>query len=509
MADVSEFAALGSTPIPGDKPAGVESKYETDYETLKTEVGKLDTNPAGVDWRKIVSLGSTLLKDKSKDLQIATYFTAALWNQNSYPGLTAGITILNDMISTYWEDLFPVKKRMRGRIGALDWVSSRVEKMMPGKPAPRESDREGLTAAYEAAAKLEKIAAEKLEGQTTNLSVLTRTIREQLNKVPKPKPKSEPTQAQQQPTQQQSAQPQPQAAPVKKEIDSPTEAKQALVEINKAALKIALQFRKGEPTNPLSYRLLRTTLWSQIHKVPDTIKGGEAATLDQLEKKLQNREFPECIQLAEVTMVQTPLWIDMSFYTFRAMEGMGYTYDDARHAVGQEIACLVLRMPEILERKPASGAPLCSEPAKLWVTNELSGPAKTAAESNGREESFSKAKKLVSRKKLAEAIAILDHGAKSAGDRREKFLWRLHLAQLCVQGGKPNLAKPLLESLDDEATKFRLVEWETELASEVLKLSAQCARAGKDDASKVRFDELYARLSSLDLSAALALDGNK
>ena len=33
------------------------------------------------------------------------------------------------------------------------------------------------------------------------------------------------------------------------------------------------------------------------------------------------------------------------------------------------------------------------------------------------------------------------------------------------------------------------------------------AKAGKDDASKAKADELYARLSSLDLSAALALDG--
>ena len=52
-------------------------------------------------------------------------------------------------------------------------------------------------------------------------------------------------------------------------------------------------------------------------------------------------------------------------------------------------------------------------------------------------------------------------------------------------------------------------EWEPELASEVLKLSVQCAKTGKDEASKEKVEKLYARLSSLDLSAALALDGKK
>ena len=291
--------------------------------------------------------------------------------------------------------------------------------------------------------------------------------------------------------------------------DSPAAAKAAYQDLNKTALKIALQLRTGEPGSPLGYRLLRTSLWSQIHKIPEPYKGGNEATLAELDKKLENKACPEVIQLAEVTMVQNPLWLDLSFYTFRALEGMGYTCDDARDAVAQEVAYLVHRMPGLLEVKAGSGAPPCNASTKLWITNEVQGKPESNAKSNGMDATLAKAKKLASRKKLAEGIAILDHEAKSAGDRREKFLWKLHLAGLCVQGGKPNLAMPLLGSLDSEAAKFRLEEWEPELASEVLKLSVQCAKAGKDDASKAKADELYARLSSLDLLAALALDGKK
>ncbi|MDP6957614.1 MAG: TssA family type VI secretion system protein, partial [Planctomycetota bacterium] len=346
MADASELSKLGSTPIPGDSPTGIDAKYDEDYEKLKEEVSKLDTSPQDVKWREVVELGTTVLTSKSKDLQIGSYFAAALWNQQSYAGLADGITILKEMIETYWEDLFPSKKRMRGRVGALDWLAERVEKMMPGKPAPTERDREGLTAAHTAAEALDKAASAKLEGTQTNLSILTRTLQDQLNRVPKPKPKVEaqPAKFIPPPRTDQPAQPQPQqqAAPVQKAIDSPAAAKEALKDLNKTALKIATQLRKGEPTSPASYRLLRTTLWSQIDKLPDVVKGGRQDSLEDLEKKLTAKEYPACLEAAETQLAEFPLWVDVNLYAYRAMEGMGYTYDEARETIGQEVACLVL-----------------------------------------------------------------------------------------------------------------------------------------------------------------------
>jgi type VI secretion system protein VasJ len=511
LADVSELSKLGSIPIPGDSPTGIDAKYDEDYEKLKEEVSKLDTSPQDVKWREVVELGTTVLTNKSKDLQIGSYFAAALWNQKGYTGLCDGITILKDMIDTYWEDLFPSKKRMRGRVGALDWLAERVEKMMPGKPPPTEQDREGLTAAHAAAEALDKTSSARLDGTQTNLPILTRTLMDQLNRVPKPKPTVEAQPAKYIPTARtdQPVQTQQQAAPVQKAIDSPAAAKEALKDLNKTALKIATQLRKGEPTSPVSYRLLRTTLWSQIDKLPDVVKGGRQDSLDNLEKKLAAKEYPTCLETAETQLAEFPLWLDINLYAWRAMEGMGYTYDNARETLGQEVASLVLRFPALIEKTPEGEPSVCSDTTRLWISNELSGASDGEKTENGMAATVSKAKKLVTRKKLADAIAILDHEAKSAGDRREKFLWKLHLAQLCVQGGKPNLAMSLLSSLDSESTKFCLEEWEPELASEVLKLSVQCAKTGKDEASKEKVEKLYARLSSLDLSAALALDGKK
>ncbi len=518
MVDIAEISKLGSTPIPGDTPVGTDSKYDEDYEALKTEIGKLETDPSSVEWRQIVELGTTLLSTKTKDLQIACYYTAALWNQDSWAGLSAGITIIKEMVETYWDDCFPPVKRMRGRVGALNWISDRVEKMMPAKSDPGEGDRDALTAALKGAEDLDQMTREKTNGEQTTLSILIRLIREQLDKVPQPAPEPEPepeappeseTPKEEPSTPEPEPQPEPEPV-VEVEIDSAEGAKEALETITKKTVEIANQLIKGEPTNPFGYRLLRTTLWSQLEELPKDPEGGGSHTLGDLEEKLEEKDFPACIELAETNLVDTPFWLDLNFFTVRAMEGMGYIYDEAREEIGKHVAGLVLRAPHLLEGDGNEPPETCSDETRMWIKNDLlAGILQKPDPEVGMTEAVSKAKKLVSRKKLADAIAIIDHGLKSAGDRREKFLWKLHLAQICVQGKKPNLATPLADTLNREAEKFCLEEWETDLAIEALKVSVQCARAEEGDEAETKAKELYARLSSIDLSAALALDGKK
>ena len=43
MAEQSHpFSALGTEPVPGESPAGINAKYEPDYELLEAELAKLE-----------------------------------------------------------------------------------------------------------------------------------------------------------------------------------------------------------------------------------------------------------------------------------------------------------------------------------------------------------------------------------------------------------------------------------------------------------------------------------
>jgi type VI secretion system protein VasJ len=82
-------------------------------------------------------------------------------------------------------------------------------------------------------------------------------------------------------------------------------------------------------------------------------------------------------------------------------------------------------------------------------------------------------------------------------------VWRLNLAKLCLEAGKPEQALPQLQSLDEEGRKFGLEEWEPGLAAELVRELWKCY---KGSASADRAEECYARLCRLDPAAALGVD---
>lgn len=75
-----DLLVLGKEPIQPDQPAGQEARYTPEYEQLQAEIDKLSLPSAsrGVDWRKVESLASVILAQKSKDLAVASYLTVAL-----------------------------------------------------------------------------------------------------------------------------------------------------------------------------------------------------------------------------------------------------------------------------------------------------------------------------------------------------------------------------------------------------------------------------------------------
>jgi type VI secretion system protein VasJ len=114
--------------------------------------------------------------------------------------------------------------------------------------------------------------------------------------------------------------------------------------------------------------------------------------------------------------------------------------------------------------------------------------------------------------KLQDAIALVKDGIAKSPLRRFRFLWRLHLAKLCIEAGKLQLALPQLLSLDEEVGRFSLEEWEPGLSLEVVqnlfvcrqKLAATMQTQSADAENQLA--QLYQRLCKLDVNAALAVE---
>jgi type VI secretion system protein VasJ len=188
MTTAQEISARASgllQPVSDAAPAGQNSAYEPQFESLRAEVGKLDSPTGGqVDWEQVATGGQQILQTLSKDLLVASYTTYAMFEVEKLPGLAVGLDVINGLFDRYWEDCFPPHKRMRARTNALDWLVRRLEIALP-QVAVTPPDRAALdlvTAGYQ---KLADVAREKMDDAAPGMGGVRDVLARLDMKIPK------------------------------------------------------------------------------------------------------------------------------------------------------------------------------------------------------------------------------------------------------------------------------------------------------------------------------------
>lgn len=105
-------------PISSKEPAGENLEYESLFVDIRQARENDDdylpqdawsvSEPRRADWNKVRTLSEQALATKSKDLQLACWFTEALCHQQGLSGLLAGIDFLSEFISRFWFQCWPV-----------------------------------------------------------------------------------------------------------------------------------------------------------------------------------------------------------------------------------------------------------------------------------------------------------------------------------------------------------------------------------------------------------------
>jgi len=118
-----DLLSLGKDPINPDQPAGSDVRYEPEFEKLQAETDKLSSpsSSGGIDWEKVSDMAALIMAEKSKDLLVASYLAVSQVYTHQIEGLAVGVTVMHDLMENFWDTLFPPKKRMRGRLGAIEW----------------------------------------------------------------------------------------------------------------------------------------------------------------------------------------------------------------------------------------------------------------------------------------------------------------------------------------------------------------------------------------------------
>jgi len=295
-----------------------------------------------------------------------------------------------------------------------------------------------------------------------------------------------------------------------------------------AVLNAATFLRKADPTDPVPYALVRVVKWSKI-SMPTTdqakfqIPPPEKTVVEALAHQSANGLWEHLLKGAEAAFRSgDPLWLDLQRYTCAAMAGFGAAYEKARLSVMGLTAGLVQRLgSELFDLTFSGGMPLCSGETRMWIETEVmptvggggDGSSAGAAAGDGKlKEAMTTAKKLAGSGKLKDGLKELYSGLTQSMQRRDRFLWRLSIAQLCFDAQRPQLAAPLLEECYDEIQRYHIDEWEPGLAASVADTLYRCRKnvlskekAPTPEALRDARDS-FAWLCRLDPLAALAAE---
>ena len=102
-------------PIEGASPSGVNLRYDPVYDKIKEARREEAQPPPGMseqdrkvaDNAQVIRLATDLLTNKTKDLQLAAWFTEASLKQRGFAGLKDGLALCLGLMTKFWDTLYP------------------------------------------------------------------------------------------------------------------------------------------------------------------------------------------------------------------------------------------------------------------------------------------------------------------------------------------------------------------------------------------------------------------
>jgi type VI secretion system protein VasJ len=515
-----DIHSLGKEPIQQDQPAGSDVRYEPEFEQLQAEIDKLSVPSAsgGTDWKKVSDLAAAILAKKSKDLLVASYLAVSQVHMRQIDGLADGLTVIHNLIATYWDNMFPPKKRMRGRLGAVEWWIEKTEAALAG-------------------VKGEPVAAEKLEVIQTTLSQIDTLLNEHLPEPPLLRPIQRaleliPSVSEKEP-EQPAAQEQgirrgvPKVAPAAAALETLATVQDAQKGIASGMQKIrqaAAFLLENDSANAMAYRYRRIAAWSAVFALPPGSNGQTQIPppAPQIHEQLldfkENGNWNALIMAGEERLSQFIFWLDLNRFVAEALVSVRDSHGNAHDVVCQETAFFVHRLPGLVNMTFSDGTPFADPETRQWLkgialgTGSLTGAAVLgAATREGAEENDRMAHTLVEvqalakKKKLLEAVQLLQAELKNCISQQQALRWRLALCRMLIGSKRMDMAVPHLELILKDIETYRLETWDPRLALEGLKLVWTGYNSLAGNEAKGKAEAVLSQIAKLDPAEALKL----
>ncbi|MBK7992302.1 MAG: type VI secretion system protein TssA [Blastocatellia bacterium] len=123
-------------PIEGENPSGENLQYTGLYDDIREarrsedveELGEWKREIKTSDWNKVITLSTDALETKTKDLQIAVWFSEALVKHYGFLGLRDSLQLLKGLLENFWESIYPENEDgdLEARANAFSWFDRQI-----------------------------------------------------------------------------------------------------------------------------------------------------------------------------------------------------------------------------------------------------------------------------------------------------------------------------------------------------------------------------------------------
>ncbi len=526
----------GAAPVSTDAPAGVDARDTPEYEALEAEVRKMDADgPLSVRWASVVADGLDFLRVRSKDLLVAAWVTYGLSRQESYRGLATGLGLVDGMLRTHWDGLFPPLRRERARIAALDWLFERLASLFADRE-PEEGEGPAVAAAAAALASIAAFADDKLPGRQiathellrmlTRRADVARQAEAQASVAPATPAALRPATTVAAATASAPASaprpvtftpvPLPTVAALPSGADA-GEIGRAIGQIETNLRQVAAALREADPTDPRAYVLARTAAWLPVQQLPPhtdrrtLLAPPSAERLAAIAALTTNGRPRDALLAVEATASTAVFWLDGQRLAVETLTALGAEFGRAREAVTGLVGAFVRRFPLLLDLSFANGDPFAAPATRRWLEESagLGAPTGGNGAGDGGEVAtiVAEATTLAEAGRAREAMVLLAQAIRATAVGRERFLLRLAQAELGLAHAMVPLALELLALLADEADTLGLESWEPDLAARASELWLRAlahpgAKSLPADLHRQASDRARSRLTRTDAAIA-------
>jgi len=283
--------------------------------------------------------------------------------------------------------------------------------------------------------------------------------------------------------------------------------------------------RRARPADAVPYALLRALRWQELRTcapgdpAPDASQLHAPGTSERtrLKSLMLEHRYEDALDAAEELLAGTSGggWLDAQRFAIEAAAALGADFAAVHHAMQTALRQLLTTFPQLPHVMLLDDSATANAETLAWLERDGLSRAGGAASADSpldgtpatpRRPMLERARAEAAGGRLDRGVALLMSDLARERSERARFLRRIEMATILVDGGRADIAMPILEDMLEVIDQHKLETWEDgSVVAQALVLACRAMDATDGD-TRMR-NQLYLRVCRLDPIAALTIAG--